>query len=99
MAASPLLNIIGHDRTLSMPLLQRINNQNLELIQRLKEEVKSAGTTDTWFAVGVGASLLISCSFLLIMKISDNRPNKAASHDGGYFTTPSPHNTYNLNII
>jgi len=73
MAASPLLNIIGHDPTLSMPLLQRINNQNLEVIQGLKEEVKSAGTTDTWFAVGVGASLLISYSFLLIIMLRRRR--------------------------
>jgi len=38
MAASPLLNIIGRNPVLSMPLLQRINNQNLEVIQGLKEE-------------------------------------------------------------
>jgi len=44
-----------------MPLLQRINNQNLEVIQGLKEEVKSAGVTNIWFAVGVGIIILISC--------------------------------------
>jgi len=61
MAASPLLNIIGRNPVLSMPLLQRINNQNLEVIQGLKEEVKSAGVTNIWFAVGVGIIILISC--------------------------------------
>jgi len=49
MAASPLLNIIGHNPVLSMPLLQRMNNQNLEVIQGLKKEVKSAGVTNSWF--------------------------------------------------
>jgi len=39
----------------------------LEVIQGLKEEVKSAGTTDIWFAVGVGISVFISCSILLIL--------------------------------
>jgi len=67
LAASPLLNIIGHDPKLSIPLLQRIYNENLEVIQGLKEEVKSAGTTDIWFAVGVGISVFISCSILLIL--------------------------------
>jgi len=73
MAASPLLNIIDHNPVLSMPLLQRMNNQNLEVIQGLKEEVKSAGVTNSWFTVGVGLSILISCSILLFRVLRRQR--------------------------
>jgi len=73
MAASPLLNIIGHNPVLSMPLLQRMNNQNLEVIQGLKKEVKSAGVTNSWFTVGVGLSILISCSILLFRVLRRQR--------------------------
>ncbi|KPU81751.1 uncharacterized protein Dana_GF27280, partial [Drosophila ananassae] len=65
VAASPLLNIIGHNHALSMPMLQRMNSQNLETIQTLKNEIKSAGSTDIWIAVGVGVSFLISTFILL----------------------------------
>jgi len=56
-----------------MPLLQRMNNQNLEVIQGLKEEVKSAGVTNIWFTVGVGISILISCSILLFRVLRRHR--------------------------
>ncbi|KAH8385760.1 hypothetical protein KR009_008992 [Drosophila setifemur] len=65
VAASPLLNIIGHSHVLSMPMLQRMNNQNPETIETLKNEVKAAGSTDILIAVGVGVSFLIS-SFILL---------------------------------
>ncbi|XP_041565118.1 proton-associated sugar transporter A [Drosophila elegans] len=42
-----------------------MNNENLEVIQGLKEEVKSAGVTNIWFAVGVEISIIISCSTVL----------------------------------
>jgi len=56
-----------------MPLLQRMNNQNLEVIQGLKEEVKSAGVTNYWCAVGEGISILISCSILLFRVLRRQR--------------------------
>ncbi|KAH8267405.1 hypothetical protein KR018_008932 [Drosophila ironensis] len=65
VAASPLLNIIGHNYVLSMPMLQRMNSQNLESIQTLQNEIKSAGSTDIWIAGGVGVSFLISTFILL----------------------------------
>jgi len=73
MAASPMLNIIGHNPVLGMPLLPRMNNQSLEVIIGLREEVKSAGVTNIWFAVGVEISILISCSILLFRVLRRQR--------------------------
>jgi len=38
IAASPLLNITGHDHVLSLPLLQWMNEHNLRIIQEIRDD-------------------------------------------------------------
>jgi len=58
MAAFPLINIIGNNHVLSMPLLKSINGLNRQVIQKLKEEVRSAESKTIWIA----ANYKRSCS-------------------------------------
>ncbi|KAH8332277.1 hypothetical protein KR074_008542 [Drosophila pseudoananassae] len=57
IAASPLINITGHDHILSLPMLQRMNEHNLRLMQELREDVSAGGSSRIWFAAGVAVSL------------------------------------------
>ncbi|KAH8280173.1 hypothetical protein KR054_007456 [Drosophila jambulina] len=43
IAASPLINITGHDHILSLPLLQRMNEHNLRLMQELRDDASARG--------------------------------------------------------
>lgn len=61
IVASPLLNITGHDQVLSLPMLQRMNEHNLHIIQKLRDDMFSGGTPRVWFMVGVTLSLAFGC--------------------------------------
>lgn len=70
---SPLLNIIGHDPALSIPLLHRMNVDNLQSIMDFKEEVIAAGSPKYWFAVGAVLNVGLICSFILFMVLRRRR--------------------------
>ncbi|XP_044573999.1 uncharacterized protein LOC123258190 [Drosophila ananassae] len=59
IAASPLINIMGHDHILSLPLLQRLNEHNLRLMQELRDDVSAGGSPKIWFAARVAVSLAL----------------------------------------
>ncbi|KAH8361297.1 hypothetical protein KR200_000844 [Drosophila serrata] len=65
IAASPLINITGHDHILSLPLLQRMNEHNLRLMQKLRDDVSGGGSPKIWFAAGVAVSLTLIGLILL----------------------------------
>jgi len=56
IVASPLINITGHDHILSLPLLQRMNEHNLRLMQELRDDVSAGGGLRIWFAAGVAVN-------------------------------------------
>ncbi|KAH8340342.1 hypothetical protein KR074_002460 [Drosophila pseudoananassae] len=67
IAASPLINITGHDHILSLPMLQRMNEHNLRLMQELREDVSAGGSPRIWFAAGVSVSLTL-CALVLLQQ-------------------------------
>ncbi|KAH8324744.1 hypothetical protein KR074_000732 [Drosophila pseudoananassae] len=67
IAASPLINITGHDHILSLPMLQRMNEHNLRLMQELREDVSAGGSPRIWFAAGVVVSLTL-CALVLLQQ-------------------------------
>ncbi|KAH8338725.1 hypothetical protein KR074_003729 [Drosophila pseudoananassae] len=67
IAASPLINITGHDHILSLPMLQRMNEHNLRLMQELREDVSAGGSPRIWFAAGVAVSLTL-CALVLLQQ-------------------------------
>jgi len=67
IAASPLINITGHDHILSLPLLQRMNEHNLRLLQELRDDVSDGGSPRIWFAAGVAVSLML-CGLVLLQQ-------------------------------
>lgn len=60
IAASPLLNITGHETILSLPYLHRLNNQNLQTIDEIKEELTTVTSRTLAFILGLGVAALIS---------------------------------------
>lgn len=60
IAASPLLNIIGHDPVLSLPQLKRMNENNLKLIHNFMNDVAAGGSPRIWFIIGVCFSAIFS---------------------------------------
>jgi len=73
---SPLVNIIGHDPVLSIPLLHRMNSENLRSVQSFKEEVESAGSPRVWFAAGVILNVGQMGSFLLYLTLRRRRASE-----------------------
>ncbi|KAH8339636.1 hypothetical protein KR074_002916 [Drosophila pseudoananassae] len=67
IAASPLINITGHDHILILPMLQRMNEHNLRLMQELREDVSAGGSPRIWFAAGVAVSLTL-CALVLLQQ-------------------------------
>lgn len=67
IAASPLINITGHDQILSLPLLQRMNEHNLRLMQELREDVSAGGAPKIWFVAGVAVSFTL-CGLVLLQQ-------------------------------
>jgi len=73
VARSPLLNIVGHDPELSMPLLHRMNNDNLRFIQGFKDEVDAAGSPKLWFVAGVVLNVGLIGSLILFLALRKRR--------------------------
>lgn len=70
---SPLLRIIGHDSTLSIPLLHRMSNENLRSIQEVKEDIDNAGSPKLWFTGGVILNVGLIASLILVQAIRKRR--------------------------
>nr|AAA28601.1 ORF3 [Drosophila virilis] len=70
---SPLLNIIGHDPALSIPLLHRMNINNLLSIRDFREEVVAAGSPKFWFAIGAVLNVGLIGSFFLFLVLRKRR--------------------------
>jgi len=65
IAASPLLNITGHNNVLSLAMLHRMNEHNLHAIREVKDEASAERSPKIWFAAGVILSLVLySISFI-----------------------------------
>uniref|UniRef100_A0A0A1XN32 Retrovirus-related Env polyprotein from transposon gypsy n=1 Tax=Zeugodacus cucurbitae TaxID=28588 RepID=A0A0A1XN32_ZEUCU len=60
ITASPLLNITGHETILSLPYIHRLNNQNLQTIDEIKEELTTVTSRTLAFILGLGVAALIS---------------------------------------
>lgn len=50
-----------------------MNNQYLRIIEDFKKEVEIAGSPKTWFAIGVGLSVILFGSLLLFQVIRRRR--------------------------
>ncbi|KAH8294430.1 hypothetical protein KR054_002016 [Drosophila jambulina] len=75
IAASPLINITGHDHILSLKMLQRMNEHNLRSMQELRDDVSAGGSPRIWFAAGVAVSLTLCGSAQDLLLQTANEQN------------------------
>nr|ABQ84941.1 env [Drosophila melanogaster] len=73
---SPLLNIVGHDPVLSIPLLHRMSNENLHSIQNLMDDVESEGSPRLWFVAGVVLNFGLIGSLALYLALRRRRASR-----------------------
>jgi len=70
IAASPLLNVTGHQDVLSLPYLHRLNERNLETIQEVRDEVGSINSIKLLLLLGITCGIIfgIGLTYRQIMR-------------------------------
>lgn len=64
IAASPLLNVTGHQDVLSLPYLHRLNERNLEIIKEVKDEIGSVNSIVMAFWLGAVCCAIICAGII-----------------------------------
>jgi len=71
IAASPLLNVTGHQDVLSLPYLHGLNERNLEIIKEVKDEIGSVDSVVIAFLLGA-ACCTIKCIGVIYRRFTKN---------------------------